>query len=382
MNGYERIMAALRLEQPDRVPIFELLINEPVISALYPDLSTDSEFQRGSQGGYRIQADFIEREDIDAITIFEDGRVEWIDEEHYIDEWGLTWQVPPSGIPYVVVHPIQSEKDLDALTPPDPDADYRLDTLKEAVKRFNGERAIIFLGHDAFEFSHYLRGMENLLMDYILNPDFAKGIAKKVMDYKKRVLQRAADEGADILLTGDDYSHRHASIMSPEHFREFVLPYLQDAVDVAKEKGVPFIKHTDGNIWAIMDDIVSTGIDAIDPLEPIAEMDIGEVKELYGSRIAVAGNVDCGELLSRSTPEEVVEAVKETIAKASPGGGHILASSNSIHPAVKPENYKAMLEAAKRYGQYPLDEKMVEEYRTKNYIEKFEDKDIGEFRAV
>ena len=382
MNGYERIMAALRLEQPDRVPIFELLINEPVIRALYPDLSTDAEFQRGSQGGYRIQADFIEREDIDAITIFEDGRVEWIDEEHYIDEWGLTWQVPPSGIPYVVVHPIKSEKDLDALTPPDPDADYRLDTLKEAVKRFKGERAIIFLGHDAFEFSHYLRGMENLLMDYILNPDFAKRIAKKVMDYKKRVLQRAADEGADILLTGDDYSHRHAPIMSPEHFREFVLPYLQEAVDVAKEKGVPFIKHTDGNIWAIMDDIVATGIDAIDPLEPIAEMDIGKVKELYGNQIAVAGNVDCGELLSRATPEEVVEAVKETIAKASPGGGHILASSNSIHPAVKPENYQAMLETAKRYGQYPLDDKMVEEYRTKNYIEKFEDKDIGEFRAV
>ena len=77
MNGYERIMAALRLEQPDRVPIFELLINEPVIHALYSDLSTDSEFQRGTQGGYHIQADFIEREDIDAITIFEDGRVEW-----------------------------------------------------------------------------------------------------------------------------------------------------------------------------------------------------------------------------------------------------------------------------------------------------------------
>jgi uroporphyrinogen decarboxylase len=83
--------------------------------------------------------------------------------------------------------------------------------------------------------------------------------------------------------------------------------------------------------------------------------------------------VDCGELLSRGTPEEVVEAVKETIAKASPGGGHILASSNSIHPAVKPENYRTMVEAGKKYGQYPLDARMVEEYRKKDYIAKFLD---------
>ena len=374
MNGYERIMTALRLEQPDRVPVFELIINEPVIKALYPDLSLKAQLERGSQGIYQIQADFIEREDIDAITIFEDFRPKkWVDEKHYIDEWGITWQIPPSGIPYVVFHPIQKEEDLDTYTPPDPDADYRLDTLREAVKRFKGEKAIIFLGHEAFEFSHYLRGMENLLMDYILNPDFAKRLARIVTDYKKRVLERAADEGADILLTGDDYSHRHAPIMSPKHFREFVLPYLQEVVDVAKEKEVPFIKHTDGNIWSIIDDIIDTGIDAIDPLEPIADMDIGKVKKLYGDRIAVAGNVDCGELLSRGTPEEVVEAVKETIAKASPEGGHILASSNSIHPAVKPENYKAMLEAAKRYGQYPLDQKMVKEYKTKDYMAKFRD---------
>lgn len=133
------------------------------------------------------------------------------------------------------------------------------------------------------------------------------------------------------------------------------------------------MKHTDGNLWPIMDDIVDTGLDALDPLEPMAGMDIGKVKERYGDRIALAGNVDCGELLSRGTTEDVVEAVKETIAKASPGGGHILASSNSIHPAVKPENYRAMVEAAKEFGQYPLDPTMVEEYRNKNYIARFLD---------
>jgi uroporphyrinogen decarboxylase len=372
MTGYERIMAALRREQPDRVPLFELIVNEPVIEAIYPDLAVHSKFERGSQGGYEVQATFIEREDLDAIVIFEDSNPkEWIDDTHYVDEWDITWQVPSTGIPYVVSHPIKDEADLDSFTPPDPYVDYRFDTLKKAVKRFKGHKAIIFLGHDAFEFSHYLRGMDNLLMDYVLNPGFAKRLAGVVIDYKKRVLEAAADEGADILLTGDDYAHRQAPIMSPAHFREFVLPYLQETVDVAKRKGLPFIKHTDGNLWPIIDMLVDSGIDCLDPLEPIAGMDIGEVKKRYGHRIALAGNVDCGELLSRGNPAEVVEAVKETLAKASVGGGHILASSNSIHPAVRPENYRAMVETAKRLGHYPLDAKMVEEYREKNYIAKY-----------
>jgi uroporphyrinogen decarboxylase len=371
MTGYERMMKALRRQEPDRVPMFELIVNEPVIKALYPDLVSGTKYQRGSEGIYEIQADFIEREGLDAIVIFEDMRSEWVDGEHYLDEWGITWQVPPSGIPYVVGHPIREERDLDSYVPPDAEADYRLETLRKAARRFKHDKAIIFLGHDGFEFSHYLRGLENLLMDYVLNPSFAKRLARIVTDYKKRVMQRAAEEGADILLTGDDYAHRQAPIMSPAHFREFVLPYLKETIDVARAKGVPFIKHTDGNLWPIIDMMVDAGIDCLDPLEPMARMDIGEVKRRYGDRIAVAGNVDCGELLSRGTVKEVVEAVKETIAKAAVGGGHILASSNSIHPAVKPENYRAMLEAGKRYGRYPLDRKMVEEYKNKNYIAKY-----------
>ena len=361
MNGYERMMTALRREEPDRVPIWELIVNEPVIKALYGDISYE---------------DFVEKEDLDGITIFENFHPQkYFDEKTFLDEWGITWRVEDNGIPYPAGHPIKTEADLDKWTPPDPDADYRLDALKKAVKQFKGEKAIIFLGHDAFEFSHYLRGMDNLLMDYVFNPEFAKRLARIIIDYKKRVMERAIDEGADIALTGDDYAHRKAPIMSPEHFKEFCLPYMKEMVDLAHEKGVPFIKHTDGNLWPIMDMIVDTGIDALDPLEPIAGMDIGKVKELYGDRIALAGNVDCGELLSRGSVEDVIEAVKETIAKAAIGGGHILASSNSIHPAVKPENYKAMVDAGKKYGRYPLDEKMVATYKEKKYLDKINDEE-------
>jgi uroporphyrinogen decarboxylase len=370
MNGYQRMMTAARRGQPDRVPVWELIINRPVIQALCPGLLTPdrvSRYERGSQGGFLLQADFIEAEDLDGITVFEDGDVEWTDQTTYRDEWGITWRVPDTGIPYCVDHPIKTEADLDGYRAPDPEAPQRLRSLEMAVERFKGKRCVVFLSHEAFEFSHYLHGMEALLMDYALNPSFVDRLSRVVMDYKRRILERAAEVGADILCTGDDYAHNLAPIMSPKHFERFLLPYLKEAVGVAHDHGLPFLKHTDGDLWPIIDMIVDAGIDVLDPIEPVANMDIGRVKERYGDRIAMAGNIDCSHLLPYATPEQVVDAVKETLAKGAVGGGLILASSNSIHPAVNPGNYRAMVESARKHGVYPLDPAMVRKYKGKDY---------------
>ena len=375
MTGYERFMTALlRKGEPDRVPLWELIVNEPTLSAW----------------GAKSLEEFVEMEDLDGITIFEDMKLEPLgtaEQRELVwrgrtilagtrqvvrDEWGIVWGITDFGIPYPIDGPIKEPSDLKTYTPPDPEAPHRLQSLREAVKKFKGHRAIVFLTHDGFEFSHYLRGgMENLLLDYYDNPRLAHELAEMVIDYKVRLMRRAIREGADAVVSGDDYANQHGTVMSPQHFRQFVLPYLKRSIDAAHDEGVPFIKHTDGNIWAILDDLVQAGIDALDPIEPAAGMDIGEVKAKYGDRIAVIGNVDCSFVLTRGTVEEVEEAVKETIAKASPGGGHILASSNSIHPAVKPENYKAMVEAARKYGRYPIDPELIAQYRNRNYIAKY-----------
>ena len=350
-------MAALAREEPDRVPIWELIINEPTLSALHGPLPF---------------FDFIEAEDLDGLTIFEDQKTEPVGENKIKDEWGLHWGMDAGGM-YPVGGPIKTPEDLASYEPPDPNAPHRLNILREAVKRFEGERAVVFCSHEAFEFSHYLHGMEDLLMDYILEPEFVHELAKTVISYKREVTEAAIDTGVDAIVSGDDYASRTGPIMSPAQFKEFCLPYLEEIVKVCKRKGVPHIKHTDGNLWSIIDMLVDSGTSALDPIEPIANMDIGEVKAKYGDRIAVVGNVDVTGVLPHGTEEEVIEAVKETIAKASPGGGHILASSNSIHPGIKPENYRAMVDAARKFGTYPLDEEMVREYSKKNYIEKYLD---------
>jgi len=353
VNGYARFMAALRREEPDAVPVWELLINSPVIERLRPGAS---------------YADFAEWMDLDGVTCGEDWKSEPVDDGGIKDEWGIVWRVAEPGVTYPCGGPIETEEDLDSIEPPDPEAPWRLKTLESLVKRFKGERAIVFLGHDSFEFSHYLvGGMVNLFKLYVKNPRFAKRISQMVLEYKIRVMERAARSGADVLLTGDDYANKTGPLMSPAQLREFVLPYMAKAVETSHRLGLPFIKHTDGNIWRIVDMLVDSGIDGLDPLEPVARMDIGEVKRAYGDRICVVGNVDCSHLLQFGTVEDVTEAVKETIAKGSPGGGHILASSNSIHPGVNPDNYVAMVRAARKYGKYPIDRELIREYAGRDY---------------
>jgi len=350
----DRMLTALRRGQPDRVPVWELIVNQPIISAL-----------AGPQSSY---FDLVDALDLDGVTIFENQRMTPTADGGLLDEWGIKWGIGAAGVPYPVRGPIESYGDLGAYRPPDADAQWRLDDLKAAIERFKGRRAVVFLTHDAFEFSANLRGMENLLADYLEAPDFVRELGGLVIEYKLGVLRRALEMGADAVVAGDDYAWRGGPMMSPSHFREFILPSLRQLVEVTHGAGRPFIKHTDGRIWPLMEDLLAAGIDALHPLEPMARMDIGEVKERCGERIALCGNIDCTALLPGGSTTEVEEAVKETIAKAGPGGGFVLSSSNSIHPGVRPENFRAMVGAARRWGRYPLEEGMVAAYRGRDYM--------------
>jgi uroporphyrinogen decarboxylase len=100
--------------------------------------------------------------------------------------------------------------------------------------------------------------------------------------------------------------------------------------------------------------INDVGIDAHHPIEPSSGMDIFALKQQYGDKITLMGNLDCGELLTNGTRDEVVEQARALIYGIAPGGGYIFSSSNSIHDGVKLENLFAMLDTVKSYGRYPI----------------------------
>jgi uroporphyrinogen decarboxylase len=191
-------------------------------------------------------------------------------------------------------------------------------------------------------------------MSIALQPELVKALVDMSVDINLEMAKEVAARGVKIVYTGDDYAYNKGPLMSPKHFRELFYPGLKRVMGGFKALGLTVIKHTDGNLWPIIDMIIDSGIDCLDPIDPLAGMDLAEVKAKYGDRVALKGNVDCAETMTFGTPEDVIAETKEALRKGAPGGGFILSSSNSIHSSVKPENYTAFLETWREYGRYPL----------------------------
>lgn len=200
-----------------------------------------------------------------------------------------------------------------------------------------------------------LSGLERFLMMIYDEPDLVRRMVNMVAEVHTVLARRAVRAGADVVVLGDDYAWRTGPMMSPAKFREFFLPGIKRVVQAVHEEGALCLKHCDGNIWALMDSFVEAGFDGIHPLEPVAGMDLGEVKRRYGHKLCLLGNVDCGYMLSEAPVDEVVADVKRCLRDGAPGGGYVLMSSNSLHSSVKPDNYRAMVETAHECGRYPLD---------------------------
>ncbi|MHB1160295.1 MAG: uroporphyrinogen decarboxylase family protein, partial [Chloroflexota bacterium] len=238
--------------------------------------------------------------DIDGICSTPCYRHEPIDEMRYRDEWGTIWQLSDETIDAPLDGPIHSMADLVHYQPPDPLVEGRLGKLSEAVRRFKGQRAVVWNQREAFMTTALLSGLERFLMMIYDEPDLVRRMVDMVVEVHTVLARRAVRAGADIVVLGDDYAGRTGPMMSPAKFRELFLPGIRRVVQAVHEEGALCFKHSDGNIWALMDFFVEAGFDGIHPLEPIAGMDLGEVKQRYGQKLCLLGNVDCGYMLSEA----------------------------------------------------------------------------------
>jgi uroporphyrinogen decarboxylase len=167
-------------------------------------------------------------------------------------------------------------------------------------------------------------------------------------------IEEQADAGADLVIDCTDYCLKEGPFYSLWVYRELIFPYLKMLVDAAHKKGMYYIQHTDGNIWPILDELVATGIDALHSVDPSAGMKLQEVKECYGDKIAICGNVDAATTMAYGTLEQVMEEARQCIRDAAPAGGYFLTTSNCIYKGVPPVNAIALSEVGKKHGRYPI----------------------------
>lgn len=182
-------------------------------------------------------------------------------------------------------------------------------------------------------------------------------LVKRLLAYSTKVaitfIEAMIDAGVEAISGGSDVAYKNGPYMSPKHFREFILPVMRIHAEVCHRRGVPFLKHTDGNINPIANDfLMASGIDGYLAVEPRAGMDVAELKRRYGHRICFFGNIDCAYTLVYGSEADVRSEVRNLIDSAAHGGGLIVASSNSAHSFVKLENFLAMIDETKKYGLY------------------------------
>lgn len=338
LTSEERVLRALRREVPDRVPHFEWLVDRRVRQALRP--------QAQDYQAFAVQIGH------DAILVDPIYTKERVGDKRWRSEWGFVTQDTPEEHGIEVESPIKSMADFERYTPPDPRAPQRFRAIEAAVERYKGDKAVIVHLNDVFSLPRYLMGMQDLLMAIAAEPQLVQALVEMSVAINLALAQEVAARGVKIVYTGDDIAYNKGLFMSPKHFHALFYPGFKRVIGGFKELGLYVIKHTDGNIASILDLLVEAGIDCLDPIDPLAGMDLGAVKEAYGDRLALKGNVDCAELMTFGTPQEVVEATKDALRAGMPGGGYILSSSNSIHSAVKPENYAAMLQTLQAHGHY------------------------------
>ncbi len=363
MNGRERILTALSHQEPDRVPLYIHGINEKPIIAIagefmegLPDPDTSFYDMTDLEKINMLEALFVvhEQHDIDGFTALEFGHEERISEDKVKDAWGVVYQLNPFGLPVACRHPVPDRAALAGFMPPLPKKENLL-LLMAARDRFKDTKAIFWMMRGTFVMSWRLVGMENLMLKMFDDPDFVHSIAQMTFEYNVQLLDMLVEAGLDVLIVEDDIADKNFPLIAPDQFREFINRYNRQLVALGHEKGLKVIRHSDGNLWPLMDILLASGYDGLNPLEPQAGMDLKRVREYCGDRLCLLGNIDCIDLLPNGTTAQVEAAVRKAIDDAGHGGGLVICSSNSLHPGVNPDNCIAMFNATKRFGRYPLD---------------------------
>jgi uroporphyrinogen decarboxylase len=183
------------------------------------------------------------------------------------------------------------------------------------------------------------------------DPAGVKRKAEQLINERIGYTLYCAAEGYDGFALCDDYAFNALPFLSPPRFAEFIAPYLKRIIAAYRGLGKIVIKHTDGNIMPIIDQLVECGPHALHSLDPQARVDIAEVKSKYGRRVALCGNVNCG-LMQSGSESEVLESCEYAMRHGKPGGGYVFCTSNCVYPGMPLDRYDLMNRYWKKNRKY------------------------------
>ncbi len=287
-----------------------------------------------------------------------------LSDNSYVDEWGITrvytgmyWE--QTGYPLRDA----SIDDLRSFAWPDPesiDMSEIQDCARQARTLFKETEYVICAEHPVygiFELGCWMCGFDDFLVRMAIDPDFVHAFFEIILRYQKTVIEMyygALGDTVHYTSSGDDFATQASLFMSPDMFTSLIKPYFKERINYTKKfTGAAFLHHSCGSVFPIIGELIDSGVDILNPIQPKAnDMEPERLKKYFGEKIVFHGGIDTQDILPYGTKESIDDTVGRTIAIMNKNGGYIFAAAHNIQEDVPPENLVTMFESARKYGKH------------------------------
>jgi uroporphyrinogen decarboxylase len=358
----DRLMAALRRQVPDRVPLLEMGVFSPTLddligrstSSAQGELTTVARIahEQASRGSvlprlvseYPQPANNMTLSPEEYVTLCRNASFDAM--VVYLSWYGLHGFLGTRG-------EYPDWEDLDRMVPPP-----HMSTVRDHLQRYIDAASDTGIGVGAIVHGCYARtaeaiGFENLALKLYDDVAFVETVMDIYASYARDVAETVADMDIAFFWIFDDIADNNGCQIRPSMLEQLWFPRMQRILEPIKAKKIPILYHCDGNLKDVIPMAIRLGVDALQPIQPNCN-DIYEIKRSFGDRLCLIGNVDISGVLVFGSPEEVRADARRHIERLGPGGGYVLGSGHSITSDVPPANFRAMRDAARRFGRYPI----------------------------
>jgi uroporphyrinogen decarboxylase len=352
MNHRQRVLTALDRKKPDRCPM-QISFTPEFAKRLRQQMRLNADSDHNPHGGGNpYDLEMAIDEDM-LLTSVGWANSYYQSSEPYTDEWGIGWRpcvyqtkFGPGVYTEVASHPLADDAKLGAYQPPDPNRPELYLEAERLLAQHGAEYYIVGVTVTTiFETAWALRGLSQLMMDFVADPDLAHRVLEIPYRYHLAAAKRLVELGVDMLWTGDDVGSQHGMMISPSHWRTFLKPRMAEFIATVKAIN-PQLKvayHCDGDLRSIIPELIEIGVDVLNPIQP-ACMDPAEIKRAYGDRLCFWGSLDEQHTLPFGGPDDVRREVLSRLDHMGRNGGLIIGPTHHVQLDTPLENFWAMVE--------------------------------------
>ncbi len=283
----------------------------------------------------------------------------------HVDAWGVVraWTGQYSDIVYSPLRGATLE-DLSSYPWPNPAQmidERKLDAYRQEARRLWEETEYVVVAEHpvfgVFELACWMCGFDDLLWRLASDRPFVHALFGKLLELQKAFIApyyQAVGPYVHLTTSGDDFGTQNGPFMSPQMFRELVVPYFAERIAYTREfTSAYYWHHTCGSVFDLVPDLIDAGVEILNPIQPGArKMEPDRLKSAFGDRLCFHGGFDTQQVLRLGTAEEIEAEVKRVMDSLKPNGGFTFSAAHNLQADVPPENVLTMFRAAKRYGAY------------------------------